>query len=148
MLEVRRELVTAPEPVITSEQLAAHLRLSDDSEGPELSAYIAAATDAVQGYLKRPVPPQTWRFYWPESADKTEIGFSPVIEILDTSSVGGFTVQTARVGFDPVPPSLILAIKLLAADFYEHRHAQTEINLQENRSYRFLLANYKQEFAY
>jgi len=148
MLEVKKELVIAPDPVITPEQLAQHLRLSDDSEAPELLAYIEAATDAIQAYLKRPIPPQTWRFYWPETAGKTEIGFSPVIEILETSSVGGFTVQTARVGFDPVPPSLILAIKLLAADFYEHRNAQTEVNLQENRSYRFLLANYKQEFAY
>lgn len=148
MLEIRRELVAAPDPVVTPEELAIHLRLSDVSESPELSAYIAAATDAIQGYLKRPLAPQTWRFYWADTVTEPEIGFSPVIEILETSSIAGFIVKTARVGYQPVPPSLILAVKLLAADFYEHRHAQTEINLQDNRSYRFLLANYRQEFAY
>lgn len=150
MFEVKRQLIAPPSPVITPEELAAHLRIAEPGESDlsELLPFIQAAADGVQGYLKRPLAPQVWKFFWPAGTAETEIAFSPVIEILDTSNAEGFLVKTARVGYETVPPSLLLAVKLLAADLYEHRESQAETSLSENRSFRFLLANYKQEFAY
>jgi len=42
-----------------------------------------------------------------------------------------------------VPDALKVAIMSLAADMFEHREANFELNLQENRTYKFLLDSHK-----
>ncbi len=42
-----------------------------------------------------------------------------------------------------VPEPLKAAIKMLAADIYEHRESNIELTLSENKSLRFLLQSYK-----
>lgn len=41
------------------------------------------------------------------------------------------------------PPTFEAAVLMLAADMYEHRESQSEVNLYENRQLRFVLADLK-----
>ena len=61
---------------------------------------------------------------------------------LPAAATGELVVDFTAGYADPVkaPPEFEAAIMAVAADMYEHREAQSEVNLSENRNLRFVLA--------
>lgn len=65
----------------------------------------------------------------------------------ETQNVSNAVTVEFKCGYgdaaSAVPDALKVAIMSLAADMFEHREANSEINLSENRTYKFLLDSYK-----
>lgn len=177
MKYLSKQLITAPNPAVTPEEAAAQLNIikPDAAELSVLTAKVAAAADAVERYLHRPVSPQTWAFIFPVvQGALLEMYYDPVIEVESVSASGAdlpefellplnppavkvistvppgaeYLTVTARVGFDPLPPSVREAILQLTADLYEHRETQLETSIAVNSSFAFMLDRYKQMGAY
>ena len=64
---------------------------------------------------------------------------------LPASVTGDVTVDVTAGYAAPLepPPTFEAAVLSVAADMYEHREAQSEVNLYENRQLRFVLADLK-----
>lgn len=82
-------VITPPEPVVTFEEAAKHLRLDDDEERDYVTGLIAAAQgwiDGPAGWLGRSVGVQ--ELEWRDDCLPARLPFHPVIEV-DAATVDG-----------------------------------------------------------
>lgn len=177
MLPNRLRTVTPAKPCVSVEQFAAHAYLDSisDSDSELITAYIAAAEDAVSREIKRPLGVCDVAFFWPgAAANLLQISYTPLVEVKRVT-VNGEDVQFAvndcgvyprielannaiaqdaeiaaycTVGYAPVPQALRVAVMMLAAGMFEHRTDQIEQSLTNVAAFERLLAGYRQEFVY
>lgn len=177
MLPNRLRTITAPQPCVSVEQFAAHAYLDSisDSDGELITAYIAAAEDAVSREIKRPLGICDVVFFWPgAAASSLQISYTPLVDVkrvtVDGEDVqfsvndcgayprielqgvcptaGAEIAATCTVGFEQVPQALRVAVMMLAAGMHEHRSDQIEQSLTNVAAFERLIAGYRQEFVY
>lgn len=177
MLPNRLRITTPAQPCVTVEQFAAHAYLDNisDSDSELITAYVAAAEDAVSREVKRPLGVCDVVFFWPgAAASSLEVSYTPLVEVKRVT-VNGEDVPFAvndcgvyprieltsnaiaqdaeiaaycTVGYEQVPQALRVAVMMLAAGMFEHRTDQLEQSLTNTAAFERLLAGYRQEFVY
>lgn len=100
-------VVTPPDPVVTWEEAASHLRTESDDEKAYVEGLIAAATawiDGPAGWLGRSIGPQLLQLDGWSSCERVPLPYGPVLEIE--------SISTNALSDAPAP--------VLAADYRLH----------------------------
>lgn len=163
-------VVTRPDPVVSREEMKAHLRVDFSDDDELIDACVAAATgfiDGPDGWLGRAIGSQTLE--WRDDAFPTStivLPYPPVVSVasvkyLDqagaeqTYLAANYVLAGVRIvlksgsawpsistdpeavrvryiaGYATVPPALIAAIKLMAADLYANRETAGPATVSE-----------------
>lgn len=145
---------------ITESELRSHLRISGEEA---VADFISAASYAVENYINQYASVREVTLKFVGSGMDIVIPARPVssvksLKIDNVTMASGYTLKTGlvnqivfdsyqsgeielvlNVAMSPVPASVKMAVKMLAADLYEHRESQAESTLTENKSFKFAL---------
>ena len=138
-------LVSPPTlPVVTLDEVKAHLRVDFEDEDSLIQGYIDAAVaylDGADGVLGRALSPQTWEVTY--SGSIGDLPLAPVISRADPVAVDGDLSVRFEAGYpDGVPASIKAAILLHVGSLYHNRERDAD-GWQPTQAYEALLAPHR-----